>query len=99
MHHIALGPALSGSKRPHRGGTGPVGRTPLNAIGRFDELLELAEQDTSRPNAAKACANIPAQQLDGFDKTIGDLEDEIVGAHAQSEKSSVRNEVPSIENS
>jgi hypothetical protein len=62
-------------------------------------ITERYSANAFRTTPPKACANIPAQQLDGLDKTLGDLEDEIVGAHAQSEKSSLRNEVPSIKNS
>jgi hypothetical protein len=48
-------------------------------IGRVDQLLELAESDSTLPNAARAVVQVPAQQLDGLDKSINDLEDEIVG--------------------
>jgi hypothetical protein len=61
----------------------------LKGIGRGDELLELAEVDTTLPNAAKASAKILAQQLDGLDKSIDDLEDETVSAHVRKARGAV----------
>ena len=65
-------------------------------IGRIDELLELAEKDATLPNAAKAAVKVLAQALEGLDKAIDDLEDEITSAHAQSEMSRLLDEVPGI---
>ena len=52
-------------------------------IGRVDELLDLVESDTTLPNAARASAKVLAQALQGLDKAIDDLEDEITSAQAQ----------------
>jgi transposase len=65
-------------------------------IGRIDELLELAEKDATLLNAAKAAVKVLAQTLEGLDKAIDDLEDEITSAHAQSEMSRLLDEVPGI---
>jgi hypothetical protein len=53
----------------------------------IDELLELAEEDSTFPNAATPSVKILAQQLD----------DETVSAHAQSKKSRSRYEAPASE--
>ena len=57
----------------------------VKGIGRVDELLDLVESDTTLPNAARASAKVLAQALEGLDKAIDDLEDEITNAHAQNE--------------
>jgi transposase len=65
-------------------------------IGRIDPLLELAESDATLPNAARAVVKVLAQQLEGLDKSIDDLEDEIAGTHGQSEISRLLDAVPGI---
>ena len=65
-------------------------------IGRVDELLELAESDTTLPEVAKATVKILAQHLEGLDKSIDDLEQQIGRAHAQSEMSRLLDQVPGI---
>jgi hypothetical protein len=61
----------------------------LQGIGGGDELLDLAEEDTTLPNAPKASAKILVQQLDGLDKSIDDLEDETVSAHVHKARGAV----------
>jgi transposase len=65
-------------------------------VGRVDELLELADKDAMLPNAAKAAVKVLAQTLEGFDKSLDELEDEIASAHARSEMSRLLVEVPGI---
>ena len=65
-------------------------------IGRIDELLELAEKGATLPNAAKAAVKVLAQALEGLDKAIDDLEDEITSAHAQNEMTRLLYKVPGI---
>jgi len=62
-------------------------------IGRVDELLELAESDTTLPEVARAAVKILAQHLEGLDKSIDDLEKQIGRAHAQSEMSRLLDQV------
>ena len=63
-------------------------------IGRVDELLDLVESDTTLPNAARA--GVKAQALEGLDKAIDDLEDEITNAQAQNEMTRLLYKVPGI---
>ena len=65
-------------------------------IGRVDELLELAESDAMLPNAATAGVKVLSQALEGLDKAIDDLEDEITSAHAQNEMTRLLYKVPGI---
>jgi hypothetical protein len=66
------------------------------AVGRVDELLELAESDATLPNAARAGVKVLSEALDGLDKAIDDLEDEITSAHAQNEMTHLLYKVPGI---
>jgi transposase len=65
-------------------------------VGRVDELLALAEKDTTLPHAARAAVKVLAQTLEAFDKSLDALEHEIANAHAQSEMSRLLVEVPGI---
>ena len=65
-------------------------------IGRVDELLELAESDTTLPEVAKAAVKILAQHLEGLDKSIDDLEKQIGRVYAQSEMSRLLDQVPGV---
>src|SRR6202023_3195515 len=60
------------------------------------ELLDLIESDTTLPNAARASAKVLAQALEGLDKAIDDLEDEITNAQAQNEMTRLLYKVPGI---
>ena len=66
-----------------RGHFSEFGIVAAKGIGRVDELLDLAESDATLPAAAKAGVKVLAQALEGIDKAIDDLEDEITSAHAQ----------------
>jgi len=51
-----------------RGHLSEFGIVAAKGIGRVDELLELAESDTTLPNAAKAGVKVLAQALEGSAK-------------------------------
>ena len=59
-------------------------------IGRIDELLKLAEVDTTLPDAAKTAVKVLAAILEGIEKAIGDLEGQIADAHARSDMNRLR---------
>jgi len=79
-----------------RGHLSEFGIIAAKGIGRVDELLDLAASDTTLPGAARAAVKVLALQLEGLDKSIDDLEDEIASAHAQSEMSRLLDGVPGI---
>ena len=54
------------------------------------------DSDTTLPNAARASAKVLAQALEGLDKAIDDLEDEITNANAQNEMTRLLYKVPGI---
>jgi transposase len=49
-------------------------------IGRVGELLALAEEDATLPNAARRAAKVLAGQIAGLDKSLDDLDAEIAAA-------------------
>ena len=65
-------------------------------IGRIDELLRLAEVDTTLPDAAKAAVKALADILEGIEKAIDDLERQIADAHARSEINRLLAGVPGV---
>ena len=65
-------------------------------IGRIDELLKLAEVDTTLPDAAKTAVKALAAILEGIEKAIGDLEGQIAGAHARSDMNRLLARVPGV---
>ena len=79
-----------------RGHLSGFGIVVAKGIGRVDELFELAESDTTLPEAAKAAVKVLAQHLEGLDKSIDDLEKQIGRAHAQSEMSRLLDKVPGV---
>ena len=79
-----------------RGHLSEFGIVAAKGIGRVDELLDLAENDATLPNAARASVKVLAQALEGLDKAIGDLEKQISSAHAQNEMSRLLDKVPGI---
>jgi transposase len=72
------------------------GLVVAKGIGRVDQLLGLAEQDATLPDAARAVVKVLAQQLEGLDTSIDEIEGEIVGAHRQSEMSQLIDGIPGI---
>jgi len=79
-----------------RGHLSEFGIIAAKGIGRVDELLDLVESDTTLPNAARASAKVLAHALEGLDKAIDDLEDEITNAQAQNEMTRLLYKVPGI---
>ena len=79
-----------------RGHLSEFGIVAAKKIGRVDELLELAASDTTLPAVARAAVKVLSQTLEGLDKAIDDLEDEITSAHAQNEMTRLLYKVPGI---
>jgi transposase len=79
-----------------RGHLSEFGIIAAKGIGRVDELLDLVESYTTLPNAARASAKVLAHALEGLDKAIDDLEDEITNAQAQNEMTRLLYKVPGI---
>ncbi len=79
-----------------RGHLSEFGIIAAKGIGRVDALLDLVESDTTLPNAARAGVKVLAQALEGLDKAIDDLEDEITNAQAQNEMTRLLYKVPGI---
>ena len=79
-----------------RGHLSEFGIVAAKRIGRVDELLELAASDTTLPAVARAAVKVLSQTLEGLDKAIDDLEDEITSAHAQNEMTRLLYKVPGI---
>jgi transposase len=79
-----------------RGHLSEFGIIAAKGIGRVDELLELAENDATLPKAAKVGVKVLSQTLEGLDKAIDDLENEIASAHAQNEMSRSLCKVPGV---
>ncbi len=65
-------------------------------IGRIDELLKLAEVDTTLPDAAKTAVKALPAILDGIEKGIDDLEGQIADAHARSDMNRLLARVPGV---
>ncbi len=79
-----------------RGHLAEFGIVVAKGIGRVDELLGLAEKDTTLPKAVKAAVDIFAESLEGLGKAIDELDKKIASAHAQSEISQLIDSVPGI---
>jgi transposase len=79
-----------------RGHLSEFGIIAAKGIGRVDELLDLAESDATLPAAAKVGVKVLAQALEGLDKAIDELEDEITSTHAQNEMVRLLDKVPGI---
>jgi len=65
-------------------------------IGRIDELLKLAEVDTTLSDAAKTAVKALAASLEGIEKAIGDREGQIADAHARSDMNRLLARVPGV---
>lgn len=70
-----------------RGHLAEFGLVVAKGTGRVDELLDLAEADTTLPDAAVMAARVLGQQIDALGSALDDLEREIAKAHARSETS------------
>lgn len=65
-------------------------------IGHTDELLKLAEVDTTLPDAAKTAVKVLAAILEDIEKAIDDLEGQIADAHARSDMNRLLARVPGV---
>jgi transposase len=65
-------------------------------IGHTDELLKLAEVDTTLPDAAKTAVKVLAAILEDIEKAIDELEGQIADAHARSDMNRLLARVPGV---
>jgi len=72
------------------------GLVVAKGIGHIDELLALAENDTTIPAAARAAVKVLTEVIDGLSQEIDELETKIAEAHAQSETSRLLVGVPGV---
>ena len=72
------------------------GLVVAKGIGRVDELLKLAKEDATLPDAARASVEVLAQSLEGLGKAIDEVDASIAKAHAQSETSRLLDGVPGV---
>ncbi|MCK1683786.1 transposase [Bradyrhizobium sp. 147] len=79
-----------------RGHLAEFGLVVAKGTGRVDELLDLAEADTTLPDAAVMAARVLGQQIDPLGSALDDLEREIAKAHARSETSRSLGEIPGV---
>lgn len=64
---------------------GEFGVAEAKGIDRVDELLGLAENDTTLPKAVKAAVDVLTKSLEGLGKATDELDKKIASAHTQSE--------------
>jgi transposase len=72
------------------------GLVVAKGIGRVDQLLKLAKEDATLPDAARASVEVLAQSLEGLGKAIDEVDASIAKAHAQSETSRLLDGVPGV---
>jgi transposase len=65
-------------------------------IERVDQLLGLAEQDATLPNAARGAVQVLGRQIEGLDTSIDEIEGEIARAHRHSEMGQLIDGIPGI---
>ena len=79
-----------------RGHLAEFGLVVAKGIGRVDELLALAQADAALPRIAKSAVECLAEHLEGLDRSIEAVEDEIARAHRQNQTSRLLDEIPGI---
>lgn len=79
-----------------RGHLAEFGIVAARGIGRIDELLALAQADAALPQIAKSAVTALAQHLEGLDRSIETVEEDIVKAHRQNPTSRLLDEIPGI---
>lgn len=77
-----------------RGHLAEFGLVVAKGIGRVDELLALAQAAARLPQIAKATVTELASHLEGLDRSIDAIDDDIAKAHKQNQKSCLIDEVP-----
>lgn len=65
-------------------------------IGRVNELLKLAEDDAGLPSAVRAAVKVLAEQVEGLERSLDELESEINDVHSKSQTSQSLAEIPGI---
>jgi transposase len=79
-----------------RGHLAEFGIVVAKGIGRIEELLALAEADTTLPDAAKTVVKVLSQIQEGIKKAIDNLEKKIAQVHAQNDTSRLLDGVPGV---
>jgi transposase len=79
-----------------RGHLAEFGIVAAKGIGRVDELLALAQADTTLPQIAKSAVAVLARHLEGLDQSVETVEDEIARTHGQNKVSRLLDEIPGI---
>jgi transposase len=79
-----------------RGHLAEFGIIAAKGIGRVEELLALAQADAALPQIAKSAVECLAQHLDGLDRSIEAVEDDIAKVHRQNQTSRLLDEIPGI---
>jgi transposase len=79
-----------------RGHLSEFGIVVAKGVRRVGELLELAEKDTTLPEATKSAVKVLAQHLVGLARSIDDLEKQIAHAHGQNATSRLLEKVPGV---
>jgi transposase len=79
-----------------RGHLAEFGLVVAKGIGRVDELIALARTDATLPQIAKSTVECLAQHLEGLDRSIETVEDDITKAHRQSPASRLLDEIPGV---
>ncbi len=65
-------------------------------ISRINELLALARPDATHPEASKVVVQVLTLQLEVLQRSIDELESEIVAGHGQNEMSRLLEQVPGV---
>ena len=79
-----------------RGHLAEFGIVAAKGIGRVEELLALAQADAALPRIAKSAVECLAQHLEGLDRSIEAVEDDIATVHGQNQTSRLLDEIPGI---
>ena len=79
-----------------RGHLAEFGLVAAKGIGHVDELLVLAQADAALPQIATSAVECLARHLEGLDRSIKAMDDEIARAHRQNQTSRLLDEVPGV---
>ncbi len=79
-----------------RGHLSEFGLIAAKGIGRVDDLIEKASADATLPIAAKAALKVLARQLAEVEKSIAELDAEIMAAHKQNPVSRLLAGIPGV---
>lgn len=79
-----------------RGHLAEFGVVVAKGVGRVEELLELARQDATLPQAARSCVEILAATLESLAQSIDEIDEKIAAACAQSDICRLLDGVPGV---